>query len=81
MASSAIGSPVPPRRGCNRPHPCALSAPVAGASNCVDVSSARISVRIHVSKLALHELEFTDGLAELLALMEIGYDDVEGTPP
>ena len=36
--------------------------------------------RVHVGELALHQLERADRLAELLALVDVGQDDVDGTP-
>src|SRR5215831_4112591 len=43
----------------------------------VDVSAARGERRVHVGELALHQLELADRLAELLALVHVGHDDVE----
>src|SRR6266850_1239029 len=43
----------------------------------VYVGTASGEGRVHVGELALHQLEFADRLAELLALVHVGHDHVE----
>src|SRR5687767_3762257 len=50
---------------------------VASPRDLVDIGPRRIQRDIHVSDLGLHQLEAADRLAELLALADIGQDDVE----
>src|SRR5471032_3024955 len=49
---------------------------VARLADGVDVGLARHHGRIHIGQFALHQLEFTDGLAELLAVMHIRHYQV-----
>src|SRR6266849_13974 len=49
---------------------------VAGLTDGVDVGAARVERRVHVGEFSLHQLEFPDRLAELLALVNVGHDDV-----
>ena len=51
-------------------------AAVARLGHGVDVGPARIHGGVHVGDLALHQLELADGLAELLALVDVGHHDV-----
>ena len=51
-------------------------APVAGLRHRIDIGLAGIHRRVHVGDLALHELEFADRPAELLALVDVGHDHV-----
>ena len=51
-------------------------AAIAGRGDRVHVGAARVHRRVHVGDLALHELEFADGLAELPSLVHVGHDAV-----
>ncbi len=54
-------------------------ATVAGGRHGIDIGPRGIHRHIHVGKLSLHQLELADRLPELLALMEIGDDDIEAS--
>ncbi len=41
---------------------------ITGFRDLVHIGAGRVHLGVHVSDLALHQLEFTDGLSELLAL-------------
>ena len=49
---------------------------VASPADGINVSASRLPGRIHVGHLALHQLEFADCPAELLALMQEGHDGI-----
>ena len=51
-------------------------AAIGGLGDRVDVGAAAVHRGVHVGDLALHELELADCLAELLAVVHIGHDDV-----
>ena len=64
--------------------PAASNRVVAPRSAClrhrVDIGAAGIHRRVHVGDLALHQLERADRRTELLAIVDIGHDEVEGRP-
>src|SRR2546426_12669134 len=47
----------------------------------VDIRAAGGERGVHVGDLSLHQLEFADRLAELLALVHVGHHDVEAGGP
>src|ERR1041385_4636606 len=49
---------------------------IAGPGHRIDIGTRGAERRVHVRELALHQLKFTDGLAELVALVDIGHDHV-----
>src|SRR5574337_985683 len=53
-------------------HGTRMIRPVAGLAHRIDVGAAGLPGGVHVGHLALHELEFADALAELLAVMQVG---------
>src|ERR1043166_4314031 len=48
-------------------------AAIAGLRHGIDVSPRRRQRHVHVGDLALHQLEGADGLAELLAVVNVGH--------
>ena len=52
-------------------------APVTGLGDLVNIGARRIHRGVHIGDLALHQLEASNRLAELLALGEIGHDFIQ----
>ena len=53
-----------------------MIAHIACAANGIYIGASGLPGRIHVGNLALHQLEFADRLAELLAFVQEGDDDI-----
>src|SRR3546814_18860999 len=50
---------------------------VAGLRHGVEVGAAGVELGVHVGHLALDELELTDALAKLLAVVDVGHHHIE----
>jgi hypothetical protein len=51
-------------------------AAVAGLGHGIQVGAAGVELGVHVGDLALDQLELADALAELLAVVDVGHDQV-----